>query len=181
MAYEEAASHLRDAVRLVELTGDEEGRLPLLLEQADSHLRAGDLEQARECFVRAADQALAGGDVDSLARSALGRHEVGETTWSSHSDAIGLLESALSVRGQPEDATAARLLAALSRELAHGPGDLEGAGTLSDRAVAMARRLNDPATLAFVAMLLTATTLLAGLLPARRAARIDPIRVLRAE
>jgi putative ABC transport system permease protein len=39
----------------------------------------------------------------------------------------------------------------------------------------------DPATLASVAVLLVATALLAGFLPARRAASIDPVRALRAD
>jgi ABC-type lipoprotein release transport system permease subunit len=39
----------------------------------------------------------------------------------------------------------------------------------------------DPATLAAVALLLLATTLLAGYLPARRATRIDPVVALRAD
>ena len=40
---------------------------------------------------------------------------------------------------------------------------------------------SDPATLAAVALLLLATTLLAGYLPARRATRIDPVVALRAD
>jgi ABC-type antimicrobial peptide transport system permease subunit len=39
----------------------------------------------------------------------------------------------------------------------------------------------DPATLAGVALVLFATTLLAGYLPARRATRIDPVVALRAD
>jgi ABC-type antimicrobial peptide transport system permease subunit len=40
---------------------------------------------------------------------------------------------------------------------------------------------NDPATLAAVAGVLLATTVLAGYLPARRATRIDPVVALRAD
>ena len=39
----------------------------------------------------------------------------------------------------------------------------------------------DPATLASVALLLVATGLVAGFLPARRAASIDPVRALKAD
>jgi putative ABC transport system permease protein len=42
-------------------------------------------------------------------------------------------------------------------------------------------RADDPLTYLGVAFLLAATTLLASLIPARRAARIDPMEAIRAE
>jgi predicted permease len=67
---------------------------------------------------------------------------------------------------------------------AAGVGIGLGAALLTTRVVAaflFGLSPGDPATLATVAALLIATTLLAGLLPARRAARVDPMRVLHAE
>src|SRR6266545_4850092 len=78
----------------------------------------------------------------------LARHHVGAATWSSHQEAIELLEEALAARAEAPDGETARLLAGLARELTHGPGDRERALPTSERAVAMARGLGDPLTLA---------------------------------
>ena len=83
----------------------------------------------------------------ALARAALGLHQVGAATWSSHADVIALLRQAIAARAE-QDATTARLLAALARELAHGPGARSEALAVSSRAVALAERIGDPAVLA---------------------------------
>ncbi|HEX6676745.1 MAG TPA: AAA family ATPase [Actinomycetes bacterium] len=148
LAFEEAAVHLAEGVRLAALAADPEAHRALLLELGDAHRRAGDLGEARRGYLRAAADARAAGDATALARAALGVHHVGAATWSSHQEAIELLEEALAARGETPDPETARLLAGLARELAHGPGDRERALPTSERAVAMARDLGDPPTLA---------------------------------
>jgi hypothetical protein len=159
LAYEEAAGHLADGVRLAEAAGEPALRRALLVDLADAHRRGGDLARARRCYVDAAADAHAAGDAEALARAALGVHDVGATTWSSHDEAIALLTEALNANDAVSDAGSdgadaaadalvARLLAALSKELAHGPPDrLRALGT-AERAVALARRIGDPETLA---------------------------------
>ncbi|HEY3007230.1 MAG TPA: AAA family ATPase [Micromonosporaceae bacterium] len=155
LAYEEAAGHLAAGVRLAGVAGDLALRRELLVDLADAYRRGGDLAQARRCYVDAAADARAAGDGGALARAALGVHEVGATTWSSHDEAIALLTEALHANDAlsdgadaAADARDARLLAALARELAHGPPDRLAALGTGDRAVALARRIGDPETLA---------------------------------
>ena len=148
LAFEEAAVHLAEGVRLAALAADPEAHRALLLDLGDAHRRAGDLGEARRGYLRAAVDARAAGDAAALARAALGIHHVGAATWSSHQEAIELLEEALAARAEAPDGETARLLAGLARELTHGPGDRERALPTSERAVAMARGLGDPLTLA---------------------------------
>lgn len=147
LAFEAAAAHLTEGVRLAQAAGESALRRELLLDLADAHHQAGDLEPARRSFLAAADDARAAGDAPALSRAALGVHHIGAPTWSGHDEAISLLEEALAAGGA-EDARTARLLAALARELAHGPPNRPRALAVSEQAVALARRLPDPATLA---------------------------------
>ena len=113
MAYEEAAAHLAEGVRLAGLAGEPETKLDLLLDLGDAHRSAGDLGEARSRYLDAADAARRLGDTAALARAALGIHHLGAATWSSHAETISLLEEVLTRRGEPDDRTSARLLAAL--------------------------------------------------------------------
>ncbi len=148
MAYEEAAVHLTEGVRLAGLAAEPGRQLELLLDLGDAHRNSGDLGEARARYLEAAHEARSRGNATALARAALGIHQVGAATWSSHGETISLLEDTLARRGEPDDATTARLLAALARELSHGPGDRARAGPISDRAVTLARQLRDPGPLA---------------------------------
>ena len=135
LAFEEAAEHLVVAARMAGLAGDIRLHRQLVLDLGDARRRAGDLVPARDSYWEAARAAA--DDAAALARAALGLHQVGAATWSSHADVIALLRQAIAARSE-EDATTARLLAALARELAHGPGARSEALAVSGRAVALA-------------------------------------------
>ncbi|MGZ4617860.1 MAG: ATP-binding protein [Frankiaceae bacterium] len=145
LAFEEAAEHLVVAARMAGLAGDTLLHRQLVLDLGDAQRRAGDLVPACESYRDAAQ--AASDDAGTLARAALGLHQVGAATWSSHADVIALLRQAIAARAE-QDATTARLLAALARELAHGPGARSEALAVSSRAVALAGRIGDPAVLA---------------------------------
>jgi SCP-2 sterol transfer family len=69
--HEQAAVQLRGALALV-AAEDRATRSAILLELGDQELFAARLPRAREAFRAAVDSARAGGDVDTLARAALG-------------------------------------------------------------------------------------------------------------
>jgi hypothetical protein len=158
LAYEEAAGHYAQAVRLAGLAGDAVARRALLLELAEAHLRAGDLTEARARFLEAAAEARAMGDAVTLARAALGVHRGGTRSLTTHADSIQLLQEARAAldgddgAGGGDDAlaaTRAQVLACLARDLVHGAGqDHARAVKFSEQAVTLARTLDDPATLA---------------------------------
>jgi tetratricopeptide (TPR) repeat protein len=154
LAHEEAAGHYAQAVRLAGLANDTAARRSLLLELAEAHRRAGDLTQARGRYLDVAAEARAAGDAPMLARAALGVHQVGGRSLSTHADSIQLLEEARTALDAVDEdgasaGTRARVLACLARDLVHGFGhDQTRAAQLSEQAVTLARCLGDPATLA---------------------------------
>jgi hypothetical protein len=153
LAHEEAAGHYTQAVWLAGLAGDSVARRGLVLELAEAHQRAGDLIEARGRYLEAAAEARASRDGLMLARAALGVHEVGSRSLTTHADSIGLLQEAAAVLdGEEGDAALgmrAGVLACLARELVHGIGqDHARAVGLSQQAVTLARALGDPGTLA---------------------------------
>jgi AAA ATPase domain len=154
LAHEEAAGHYAQAVRLAGLANDTAAHRGLLLELAEAHQRAGDLTEARGRYLDVAAEARAVSDALTLARAALGVHQVGGRSLSTHADSIQLLEQAqATLDAEDKDAasagTRARVLACLARDLVHGFGhDQARAAQLSEQAVTLAHGLGDPATLA---------------------------------
>jgi tetratricopeptide (TPR) repeat protein len=150
LAYEEAVRLYGMALEALEVLRPADGaRCDLLLAMGDAQARAGDQSAARETFLAAADLATELALPEHLARAAIGYG--GRFVWArAYFDdrLIPLLESALDASGEEDSVLRARLLARLSGALRDRPP--EGmAATVSERAVEIARRLGDPATLAY--------------------------------
>lgn len=154
LAYEDAARLYEMALQQLKLIGDTAGQLrsEMLLRLGDARSRAGDLAPAREAFADAADQAKRSGDVDRLARAAIGY--AGWILWmraGGDRRVILLLEDALQAVGDQPSLARVRLMARLACALRDSP-DRERSGDLGHRAVEMARDLGDPRTLLYALM-----------------------------
>jgi class 3 adenylate cyclase/tetratricopeptide (TPR) repeat protein len=150
-AHDEAASWYAEALELYDQSGaaDEGRRCDLLISLGEAQHRAG-VPASRHTLLDAARRAQTLGDPERLARAALANypglilvfHQV-------DAERTSVLQAALASVA-PEDSTVrARLLATLAAELSNSP-DHEHRHQLIAEAVAMARRLGDPATLAHV-------------------------------
>ena len=155
LAYEEAARHLHMALEVAQDAGMAGSvRAPLLLTRGRALWRAGD-PAARTVFTEAAELARADGDAESFGRAALGFAglEV-RPVWVQigvvDEMAVSLLEEALDSIGTEESPLRALLMSTLGRELHWLPGTRERRSQLSEGAVDMARRLDEPLTLANV-------------------------------
>ena len=148
LAWEEAADHYRAALSARELAGAGEDRMhcELLLVLGASQERAG-ARGAKSTFAAAAATARALGDSGLLGRAALGYAGRWSQLGRVEEDVATLLQEALAALGDAEVPLRARLLARLALELYYA-GDPERRLALSDEAVALARRLGDPETLA---------------------------------
>ncbi len=148
LAYEEAVRLYELALTLVQ---DPVTRCDLLLTVGDAQARAGDTPTAKQTFREAAKLAETRGSPDQLARAALGYG--GRFLWLVSRDdtyLAPLLERALNALGDADSLLRVRLLS----RIASGPLRATGLATqrrldLSDESLAMARRLGDPATLAY--------------------------------
>jgi ATP/maltotriose-dependent transcriptional regulator MalT len=158
LAYEQGARFYQLAVQALALQrspADEE-RYDLLLLLGGAEVRAGQADQAREAFHRAAGIARARGWPERLARAALGLELTGLTPGVVHADQVRLLEEALAALGEggpstPRGARPAlrvRLLARLAMELYYSEERARGVA-LSQEAVRLARAAADPPALAF--------------------------------
>jgi class 3 adenylate cyclase/tetratricopeptide (TPR) repeat protein len=150
LAYEEAAGHYQRALRALDLQAapDEAERCDLLLALAGARMAAGEPDEARGLYQRAAESSRRLGDGARLARAAFGLGR--EFTAGAVDDLeVELLEETLAVLGETDSALRARMLARLAKALQSSPDPARRA-QLGRSAVVMARRLGDPATLATV-------------------------------
>ena len=152
LAFEDAVFHHGMALRLAIRSGwGEPAQARLFLALAEAQSRAGDVALARASFTGITRLARRMRDPELLARAALGYRGAVGTAFRfapPDKDYVGLLEEALFMLGSSEDsATRVGLLARLGMELYFTP-DPDRRRTLSDQAVAMARRLAEPHVLA---------------------------------
>ncbi len=151
-----------EAVRLYELaltlSVDDVLSCDLLLAIGDALARAGDTPASKRRFAEAAQLAEKRGLAEQLARAALGYG--GRIVWEVSRDddrLIPLLERALEALPPRDGPLRVRLLARLAGPLRDARFPAERRHAIADEALAMARRLEDPPTLAYA---------LAGYLPA---------------
>lgn len=142
-AYEEAALQYRRALEALQFAvPDERLRCELLLRLGGAQARAGDYQQAKETFVRAAEIARRLGAPEQLARAALGFGEPQVEAGLVDQKLLALLQEALDGLSPDDSALRARVLARISLELTfsneNAPREF-----LSRQALEMARRLGD--------------------------------------
>jgi class 3 adenylate cyclase/tetratricopeptide (TPR) repeat protein len=129
---------------------DEAGRCELLLSLGDAQARAGDMPAAKETFLEAADAARRAGSPDQLARAALGYG--GRFVWArawGDERLVPLLEEALGALPRGDSPLRVRLLARLAAGPLRDTLPPEPRMAMCREAVGIARRLDDPATLAY--------------------------------
>jgi class 3 adenylate cyclase/tetratricopeptide (TPR) repeat protein len=169
LAHDEAARHYQQAIQLLDMAGDsadETRRIDLLIALAEAKHRAAD-PTYRADLLDAAQRAERLGDADRLARAGLaGSGGLWDTddcddhlvpqyvdlipiSFIVDAERVRILESALRARANRPDVTQAHLLAALAAALIYDT-DRDRRRQLSDAAVALARELGDPRTLARV-------------------------------
>jgi tetratricopeptide (TPR) repeat protein len=149
LSYEEAARWYERALDALELLpADGARRCDLLLALGEAHHRAGAHRRANAAFRQAASLARELRSPERLARAALGFGGPRGSFGLVDHELVSLLEEALATPGRRDDRVRARLLARLAMEL-YFAGATERRATLVDEAVAIARRLGDPATIAY--------------------------------
>jgi tetratricopeptide (TPR) repeat protein len=152
LAFEEASRYFRMALQLQELGGDADDvvRTELLLLLGDANARAGDLDGARRTFLHAGELARRMGSAGQLAAAALGYG--GRFLWARagrDTQLVPLLQDALVLLGGRDDYLRVRLLARLACAWRDSPPHREHSAALSEEAVQLARRLDDPSSLGY--------------------------------
>lgn len=151
LAYEEAVRLYRMALQGLELgqAKDPTARCEVLLALGDAQTRAADEAASKETFLQAADLSRSLDLREQLARAALGyggRFVWGRAGGDPH--VIPLLEEGLAAVGDDHSELRARILARLAGAL-RDERSPEPRESLGKQAVDLARRLGDPATLAY--------------------------------
>jgi hypothetical protein len=151
-AFAEAAGHLTRARAAVVDAGHrlaDADLIHLLVREADLRLRAGNTHEARTLLDTARQTAAATGEGELLGAVALGLDRVGARFAMPRTDLITVLEVARAALDGQCTPTEAQVTAALARQLQHSvPADRPRARPYAEQAVSIARRLDDPATLA---------------------------------
>jgi tetratricopeptide (TPR) repeat protein len=157
-AYEDAARQYSRALQLLPPTEATQEHADILLRLGDVQSRAGDAEDSRESFERAAAIARRGRLPDTLARAALGYGSMAlparlgfggillTARFESAATGIALLEEALGLLPEGDGVLRARVLARLATEL-YVTEYRDRRLQLSQDAIDMALRLGDPGAL----------------------------------
>lgn len=148
LAYEEAIGHYEHALEFVQLADDPEQRCELLIGLGEAQRNAAS-GPWRDTLLEAARLGQQRGDTNRLARAAAANDEgMAAGVFTVMPERITIQEAALEALGSTDSPERARLLAILGAQL--HPIDFPRARLLTDDALATARRLDDPETLAFV-------------------------------
>jgi tetratricopeptide (TPR) repeat protein len=150
LAHEEATLHYQRALQSLISTQprDAAQRCELLLALGSAQMKAGDAPQARSTFLQAARIAQSAEAPALLTRAALEFEKIGVEVGKVDQALVTLLEDTLHVLGEADSAERARVLARLALELSYAGTSTARRATLSQQAVAMARRVGDPTALA---------------------------------
>ena len=149
LAYEDAVAHYGNALEAVG-DADEPRRCGLLLGLADAHARAGDTPTSKLVYREAAALAEQLSLPEQLAEAAVGYG--GRLIWEvsrDDPDVLALLERALAQIGAADSALRVRLLARIGGGPLRDDHDPTRRRAVTGEALEMARRVADPATLAY--------------------------------
>ena len=151
LAYERAAELFELALDVSEqLPFDRERHAELSLGLGIGAARAPTIPRLARPLLAAAEAARSVNRPELLAQAALGIHVFNLSPGVPDDVAIALLEEALERIGPTDGALRARLLARIATAIYYRFGTAERRNAMVTEAVAMARRLDDPATLAYV-------------------------------
>jgi DNA-binding CsgD family transcriptional regulator/tetratricopeptide (TPR) repeat protein len=149
IAWEEAARHFERALQALDLIdrSDSRQRCTLLLALAEAQYRSGDAARAESTFRRAAMLARQMGAFEQLAEAITAY--VGFTIGFTYGELRPLIEEILDGLDTGDSVLRVKVLAKLATALYFLPETLERREALVEEAVTMARRLDDPAALAY--------------------------------
>ncbi|MDX6233866.1 MAG: eukaryotic-like serine/threonine-protein kinase, partial [Nocardioidaceae bacterium] len=151
LAYEEAAGHYQAAAHALYLKqpAETDEHFAVLRALGEALFKAGDLPRGRNAFEQAADIARLLEEPELLGHAALGFG--GRFVWGEAGVVdrrlVGLLEEALAALPDEDSPLRALLLGRLATELQYQPRAKEQRASAGKHAVAMARRIGDPAVL----------------------------------